>query len=164
MKLKNVLLIAMIFFLTAGLAPVFAETEAVEVKAAEPTLEIVEIKLCTTVEDRVAVDAATEFPNTTAKVYCWVKVTGASADDPQKIYQEWYYKGEEKASVELNIAGSPWRTWASKALWHTWVGEWTVKIVDADGNVLKEVTFTVTSAEVEIKPVAPIEEKTQIIK
>jgi hypothetical protein len=47
--------------------------------------------------------------------------------------------------VDLEIGGSPWRTWSSKAIPPEWSGDWSVEIRDADGAVLETVGFTIGS-------------------
>jgi hypothetical protein len=47
------------------------------------------------------------------------------------------------ADVELPVKGSPWRTYSYKTIPPEWSGSWEVKITGPDGNVIKDITFTV---------------------
>ena len=121
--------------LIAGVALCFAQTEE-----AQPTLSV-EAKLCTKIENLMPVGTATDFTADVGKVYLWCKVTGALEETT--IKHVWYYKGVEKATVELSVRSISWRTYSSKNIPEYWAGNWEVKILDADGNELASVTFTV---------------------
>jgi hypothetical protein len=47
------------------------------------------------------------------------------------------------AAVELNVGGSPWRTWSSKTIDPSWTGAWTVEIKDAQGTILQTLNFQI---------------------
>jgi hypothetical protein len=48
----------------------------------------------------------------------------------------------EVGRKQLNIGGSPWRTWSSKLIPADATGDWRVDVV-ADGKVIKSVPFKV---------------------
>ena len=124
----SILAAFVLFFCVAG-SNVQAQEIAVE-----------EIQICTSVEDREPLGTDTSFDSNVERLYCFTKLVGA--DEGTTIMHVWYHEDEEKATTELNVGGSPWRTWSSKAIWEGWVGKWRVEVV-ANGNVLKTVEFTV---------------------
>jgi hypothetical protein len=101
----------------------------------------VEAEVCTGIQDRMPVGSATEFPADVDTVYLWTKVTGA--EDTTMVVDVWSHEGEEMARVELPVKSPSWRTWSSKAIRPDWTGKWDVKVLDAEGNVLKGVEFTI---------------------
>ena len=128
---------------------------AVEEKPAEATAPMdlaVETQLCTGVEDRMPVGAAESFPPDVENVFLWCKVTGAT--DSTSIQVAWYHGDKEMAAVELPVKSASWRTWSSKRILPEWTGDWTVRVLDAAGNGLKELSFTITPAAA---PAAPAE-------
>jgi hypothetical protein len=74
------------------------------------------------------------------KVYCFTKLSGPA---PTTIKHVWYYGEKKVNTVELEIAGSPWRTWSYGTVGADKTGSWKVEIQDAAGTVLKTLTFEV---------------------
>ena len=104
-------------------------------------LQVDELVICTSVEDRQPVGEDTAFSSTTEQLYCFTKISGAT--DTVQVSHVWYHGDTERSKVDLNIKGSPWRTWSSKTLAPEWTGSWRVDVVDTAGNVLKSATFSV---------------------
>ncbi|MFO7569394.1 MAG: DUF2914 domain-containing protein [Smithellaceae bacterium] len=97
--------------------------------------------VATGIEDREPVGAADTFPADTPKVYCFLEVVHVEQDT--NVTFAWIHEGKEIHRTALVLkAGSRWRTRAEKTL-HQATGHWKVEIRDAEGQVLKEVSFTV---------------------
>jgi len=105
----------------------------------------VEAQLCTGIEERMPVGAAESFDTDIEKVYLWCQVTGAA--DTTVIKHVWSYERKEMAAVELPVKSAAWRTWSYKTILPEWTGNWEVKVLDAEGDVLKAVSFTVGVAQ-----------------
>jgi Protein of unknown function (DUF2914) len=117
-------------------ATILAQAETATLKA--------EAQLCTGVQDRMPTGMADSFSPEVGQVYLWCKITGAT--DPNTIIKVvWSYQGKEKATVELAVKSSSWRTWSAKKILPEWTGDWSVKVVDASGNVLKELSFKIAA-------------------
>jgi len=101
----------------------------------------VETELCTGIEERMPVGMADQFPSDIGQVCLWSKVFGYT--DETIIKHVWYYRGDEMATIELPVRGTSWRTYSYKTIPAKWSGDWVVKIIDADGNVLKAIPFKV---------------------
>jgi hypothetical protein len=43
--------------------------------------------------------------------------------------------------IELPVRSSDWRTWSSKTIFPGSAGEWKVDVLDAEGALLKSVSF-----------------------
>ena len=88
---------------------------------------------------------ADNFVPEVGTIFLWCKVLGAK--DSTFIKVDWYYKDSLMAEVELPVRSSSWRTWSSKNILPSWVGDWMVKVIDADGVELKAMPFKVATAE-----------------
>jgi hypothetical protein len=108
---------------------------------AAPVLAVAEAVVTSSVADRQPTDTLTTVAANAGTVYCWTRITGATAE--VQISHVWYRGDAEVARIQLRVAGSPWRTWSSKKFIPEWTGAWRVDIVGPDGTVLKTVSFTV---------------------
>ncbi|MCK5125380.1 MAG: DUF2914 domain-containing protein [candidate division Zixibacteria bacterium] len=113
----------------------------------------IEAVICSAVEDREPVGEGSQFGSEVERVYFWTKVTGVETETT--IRHVWLYKGEEIADVALTVKGSPWRTYSYKSMIPEWTGEWAVKVVGEDGDVIVTKTFIVTDKEAAKKLNAP---------
>ncbi|HEX4601330.1 MAG TPA: DUF2914 domain-containing protein [Gemmatimonadales bacterium] len=93
-----------------------------------------------TVVDRQPQDTGAVFPADVATLVCWTKVSGAGG---AAIHHVWFHGDTQVGDVELQVGGSPWRTWSKKAVPADWTGAWHVEVRDASGAVLKRLDFTV---------------------
>ena len=96
------------------------------------------------VEDRVPINIVKEADNSLGKIYFFTNIRNLSGE---RITHRWIYQGRVMADVSFNINGPRWRVWSSKNLWHTWIGEWTVEVLTADGSVLYEKVFNYVDNE-----------------
>ena len=106
-----------------------------------PSIQVDELAVCTSVEDRQPVGADTAFVKTIGQLFCFVKVTGES--DSTSIFHSWIFNDKEMAKVKLSVKGKTWRTWSSKRIVEDWVGNWKVEVSSATGDVLKTKEFVI---------------------
>ena len=99
----------------------------------------VEASIARAVVDRAPQQEGTSFPADVGTVYCWTSVTGAADTTMQHV---WIH-GEMQFPVTVQVGGSPWRTWTSKAIPPEWSGDWRVEIRDGSGNLVDTMSFTV---------------------
>jgi hypothetical protein len=93
-----------------------------------------------TVVDRQPQDTGTTFPADVGQLICWTKLSGASGTT---IHHVWLHGDTQVGDVELQVGGSPWRTWSRKTVTAEQTGAWHVEVRDAAGTVLKRIDFTV---------------------
>jgi hypothetical protein len=104
-------------------------------------LSVEQTVICKNVVNRTPVDAGSSFATSADKIFCFTKIVGAN--HPTEITHVWYFDGNEKDRVTLSVGGNPWRTYSSKRLRPNDVGPWHVDVLDANGNMLDRVVFTV---------------------
>jgi len=95
-----------------------------------------------TPESIVSAVAATSsaFPADVGQLISWTKLEGAGGSS---IHHVWFHGDTQVGDVELQVGGSPWRTWSRKTVPPDWTGAWHVEVRDAAGTVLKRIDFTV---------------------
>ena len=108
-------------------------------------LQVTDMQIATAIEDRQPVSADTVFTNIVEQLYCYTQITGAA--DTLTVSHIWYFEDEEKAKVDLTIKGKSWRTWSSKRVDKSWVGNWRVDVTLSDGTILKSKAFKINEAE-----------------
>ncbi len=114
-----------------------AAQDSVQVAAA---VSVTEAVIAKSIVDRAPQDTATTFGADVGQVVLWTKVSGASGG---AVHHVWFHGDTQVGDVELQVAGSPWRTWSRKAVPAEWTGPWHVEVRDAAGTILKRVDFTV---------------------
>jgi hypothetical protein len=116
-----------------------AKTEGAPKEAA--ALAIARAVVGTAVENSEPAGAAQTFPASTEKVYCFIEATNIPKD--MDVTFIWSLGGKEQFKIALPLKMGPrWRTYALKNL-HGMKGDWKVEIKDADGKLLKDVSFKV---------------------
>jgi hypothetical protein len=103
-------------------------------------VEVTEAVVAKTVVDRQPQDTGSTFPVDVGQVVCWTKVSGAGGTS---LHHVWFHGDTQVGDVELQVGGSPWRTWSKKSVPADWTGAWHVEVRDAAGAVLKRLDFTV---------------------
>jgi len=101
-----------------------------------------EASLCLDVVDLSCVGENDQFPVEAGKIYCFSKIVGAQS--PITVTHVWYYKDLEMARVPLAVNSPNWRTYSSKRILHSQIGEWHVDILGPEGELLREIVFNVT--------------------
>ena len=100
----------------------------------------VEIAIGKSVASGAAVDTASAFPADVGQVAGWTRVTGLAAGS--KITHQWIH-GADTSKVELNIGGSPWRTYSRKTIPAAATGDWTLEVLGPDGAKLGSKSFKI---------------------
>jgi hypothetical protein len=118
------------------LATAIAGLTAVGVAAQEVDVELV---IALDVAERQPVGEGEEFTSDVAQLVAWTRVTGLADTTVRHV---WRHQGHERV-LELTVGGSPWRTWSRKSIPAAWTGDWSVEMLDPQGNILATAEFTV---------------------
>src|SRR5947199_8900216 len=91
--------------------------------AATPSVTVVEAVVAKSVLDRQPQDTGAAFPADVGQLNCWTKVEGAGGSS---LHHVWFHGDTQVGDVELQVGGSPWRTWSRKTVPADWTGAWHV--------------------------------------
>jgi hypothetical protein len=103
-------------------------------------LQVAQGVVTTQVVNRMPVDEIQSYTVSVGKLYCFTRIVGAQGDTT--VTDVWKLNGQEVARVELPVRSSDWRTWSSKTIPPEAKGEWEVDVLDAQGQLLKTIKFT----------------------
>lgn len=133
MKRFSVVTVLSIFLVIAfGAAMGYAENGNVRITEMAVTTKIVRGN---------PIDSVHRISSASVKqLFCFTRTT-AEEDGETTIKHVWYRDNQKVAEYELPIKGKRWRTYSRKAIEKGWSGEWRVEALDAEGKLLKAVTF-----------------------
>jgi hypothetical protein len=101
-------------------------------------IEVMKFVLSSSVQDR---EPGPEI--TSAKVgdtvVAWSQIRSGLGE--VTITHRWLHEAENAGDVALTVKSSPWRTWSRKTVDEP--GNWKVQVLDPQGTVLKDISFTV---------------------
>jgi DUF2914 family protein len=137
---RMAMIAASALLLGRGLAAQDSTQQAAAPATAAPQVNVVEAVVARSILDRQPQDTGTVFPADAGQLICWTKVEGAGGTS---IHHVWFHGDTQVGDVELQVAGSPWRTWSRKTVPAEWTGAWHVEVKDAAGTILKRIDFTV---------------------
>lgn len=110
-------------------------------EALEKGIIIARMEIAGGIENREPVGAASAFPATQEKVWCFVEFQ--NVDKETTVNYVWSLDGKEVDKVSQTIkAFSKYRTWANKTIAGR-KGDWKVDIIDESGTVLKSASFKI---------------------
>ena len=96
--------------------------------------------MCAAVVDRVCEGASSSFPSDVGKVYAHTTIL----DHEGSVTHRYIFKGKIMAEINLNVGGTPWRTWSSKTIDPLWSGDWKVEVVNnSDDSVMDILEFVI---------------------
>lgn len=118
------------------------DDEIIEVETdLETDLAVVKLVVSSGVKDRIPFDDLLIVPFSIGRVYTFTAVSSQIETTINHVYK---YDGKEVASVPLTVGKSGyWRTWSSKYIEKSRLGEWTVEVQTEGGKVLTERQFKV---------------------
>lgn len=97
----------------------------------------------TDVVQREPVDSISSLGNDHDRVYYFTELVGVEG---REVTHRWEFRGEVVAEVPIAVGGPRWRAYSSKTLDASWLGEWTVSVVDDSGHVLQTDSFVFEQA------------------
>jgi hypothetical protein len=110
--------------------------------AAQSELKVEQAVIAKNVENREAVEPGETFSKDVGRVFCFAKIIGAKSETEIKMIWTHGDKGSLGA-ITLPVKASNWRTWSSKKIDASSVGDWKVEIKDANDNLLTTVNFKI---------------------
>jgi len=113
----------------------------------EPTIahahpNVLQASVCSEIKNRMPSGVDMSFPVSTQRVYVWNRIEAQQI--PSTIRHVYYFKGQKRSEVTLDVRSTYWRTWSSKDISdYRYQGEWRVDITSAEGKVLRRLYFEV---------------------
>jgi len=104
-------------------------------------LEVSDGVITSGIQDRQPIDRLSSVPASSGTVYCFTRIAGAGGETT--VTHVWLKDEREMARVVLPVRSNDWRTWSSKRLISAGQGNWRVAVLDAAGNELASIPFTV---------------------
>ena len=112
-----------------------AATQASPAPASESVVRAI---LTSQVVDREPVDELASLTSDHSQIYLFTELHGLQGT---RVTHRWEYQGKTMGEVHLSIGGPRWRIWSSKKLEPSWLGHWTVSVVNEDGQILASRSF-----------------------
>ncbi len=103
-------------------------------------LEIAEAVIATDIIDRVPADAVESYSVAVEQLHCFTRVLGATEETA--LVHVWFHGDAEVARMTLPVRSSNWRTWSTKTIGAEDRGDWRVEIRNEQGEVLKQLAFS----------------------
>lgn len=103
----------------------------------------------TAVVEREPQDSISELANDRDRVFYFTELRDFAG---QTLLHRWEFKGQVMGEVPFQVGGYRWRVYSTKNLEPSWLGEWTVKVVDEAGTILSSQSFEYTQARVSDEP------------
>ena len=95
------------------------------------------------VVEREPTDTISHLGNDARRIVYFTELRGMKG---RTVIHRWKYDGQVKGEVAFDVGADRWRVYSSKQLDPSWLGVWTVVVVDVDGNTLSEESFTYVAA------------------
>ena len=120
------------------------ESRSNEVTYSAKELAVESAKIASGVQSLNPVGVGDRFSKDIGRLYLWSRIINGANTTISHI---WYYKRSKIAEVKLDISSNRFRTYSSKGISPSLVGDWRVDIVDETGVVLESLNFVVTDQE-----------------
>ncbi len=107
-----------------------------------PMGRVARASFTTEVVAREPQDSIESLGNENTRIIFFTELHGAQG---QTVFHVWDREGTEMARVAFEVGGSRWRIYSTKNLEPSWLGQWTVRVEDADGRELHRAGFSYVS-------------------
>lgn len=119
-----------------------AETTTGQAAAPAPMGRVARASFTSEVVGREPQDMITNLTNESTRIIFFTELHAAQG---QTVFHVWEREGTEMARVAFDVQGPRWRIYSTKNLEPSWLGQWTVRVEDADGRELHSDGFSYVS-------------------
>ncbi len=144
-------LIACLASMALMAAPAFAVAESEPAETESASSGVARSAFTTAMSEREPTDSLSEMGNDTQRIFYFTEIRDMQGET---ITHRWEFNGQVMAEVSFEIGGPRWRVNSSKTLQPIWLGQWTVTVVDGQGNELSSESFTYVTADTGSMPAA----------
>jgi membrane protein implicated in regulation of membrane protease activity len=96
------------------------------------------------VAEREPADEVTRLGNDATQISYFSEVRDMAG---KTVIHRWEYDGQVMSEVAFDVEGPRWRVHSMKTLDPAMLGQWTVRVVDVEGNTMSEEHFTYEVAD-----------------
>jgi hypothetical protein len=115
------------------------ESDAGEEAAAQDSGSVSRSTFTSKVSEREPADEVTRLDNDATQISYFSEIRDMQG---KTVIHRWEYDGQLMGEVAFDVEGPRWRVHSMKTLDPAMLGQWTVKVVDVDGNTMSEEQFT----------------------
>jgi hypothetical protein len=110
-------------------------------KSQASDLKITEMAVTTKIVKGNPIDSVWRISSTSVKsLYCFTRISAPRGTDTTMTHV-WYLNDKVVHEDEMPVKGAHWRTYSKKDVEKGMSGQWRCEAQDADGEVLKSVSF-----------------------
>ena len=131
-----------------------AETDYETIAAAPMAASVARAQFATGIANREPSGVFTSLKNDVERVFHFTDLRGMAG---RTITHRWEWNDQVMAEVHFEVRGQRWRVFSSKNLEPSWLGEWSVFVVDESGRILSTERFWYLRAEPDSGPASPRE-------
>lgn len=131
--------------------PVVEPTDPAELEEPMANGHVARATFTTGVAGREPMDEVKRLSNESTQILFFTDLRDLQG---QTVTHTWERDGKVMAKVPFSVGAPRWRVYSSKSLDPSWIGEWSVKVVDASGQVIHAEFFEYVSAAT-AEPEAP---------
>ena len=99
------------------------------------------IAIAKTIENKEPVEVSKAFKNNINKLYCFTEII--TDKYPTKVVHIWLYNDNIVAEIPLQVNSKKWRTYSSKIITPTSLGNWKVEVYSEDGKLIDSTSFII---------------------
>jgi hypothetical protein len=134
--------------LVAAGSAAFSQTDTTKTPTVPDTISVPEgasasivrrAVVCTSISNHEPTDSLTLVPSSTGKVFFFTEIAGLEG---KTITHRWIKDGTKVADIRISIASNRYRCHSSRSVSGK-TGDWSVQVLDEDGDQLMERQFTV---------------------
>jgi hypothetical protein len=125
-------------------APVWAQTQQPDVAARPPGGYVTRAMFTTDIHEREPLNWVTTLPNDRNVIFFFTDLRNLTG---RTVIHRWKWNGKLMADVPIEVGGPRWRAYSIKTLHPSWLGDWTVTVIDPSGDIFIEKAFKYVEAD-----------------
>ena len=118
------------------------ETKNASTPSTPKKLTLVEATMCEKIDGLSPVNPAIVFSISLGRVSCFTSFDPVPEDT--YVFHTWFFKDKLSTRIKLSLQPPRWSTFSSIQLREADQGPWRVEITDREGNLLRQLRFSIT--------------------
>ena len=138
----HTLLRMFVVFVILLLLPLSAQSQSDKSDSDSAELVLVEALMCEDIQGQAPKNTTTVFSIELRKAICFTSFDPVPSQTV--IYHHWFHRDQPSARIKLSLKPPRWSTYSSIQLRAEDYGPWRVEIIDAQGQILQILRFSIT--------------------